>query len=179
MSTKKTLAALVLSTSLVLGSSVAAIATESTEVTAPVSAPVATSKPTNPAREAYRAAMAEFKTAMTQFKADRISFQTAMQAHRTAMTAYNTASHPINDAFNASVDSAPATLQPPLEAATTNEQKTAAYNAMKAAVSAAISTREAAITALGPVPVKPAKPTKPERPAKPVKPTPAPTATPN
>ena len=180
MSAKKTFAAVVLSTSLVLGGSIAAMATETPST--PVSAPAVSPTPKPRPWQEYKEAMTVFKTAMTQFKADRITFEAAMTAHRTAMTAYFTARKPINDAFKASVDSARATLKAALEAATTNEQKTAAYNAMKTSVSAAVSIREAAITALGPVPVRPVKPVKPVRPTappKPVKPTPAPTVSPN
>jgi len=182
MSLKKTFAAVVLSTSLVLGSSVAAMATESTEVTAPVSAPVVSPTPKPRPWQEYKAAVEVFRTEMTKFRADRTTYENAMKAHRTVMTAYFAARKPINDAFKVSVDAARTTLKAALEAATTNEQKTAAYNAMKTSVSAAVSIREAAVTALGPVPVKPVKPAKPVRPTappKPVKPTPVPTATPN
>jgi hypothetical protein len=182
MSLKKTFAAVVLSTSLVLGSSVAAMATESTEVTTPVTAPVVSPTPKPRPWQEYKAAVEVFKTEMTKFRADRTTYENAMKAHRTVMTAYFAARKPINDAFKVSVDAARTTLKAALEAATTNEQKTAAYNAMKTSVSAAVSIREAAVTALGPVPVKPVKPAKPVRPTappKPVKPTPVPTATPN
>ena len=176
MSAKKTFAAVVLSTSLVLGSSIAAMATETTST--PVSAPVVSPTPKAKPWQQYREAMSVFRTAMTQFKAERITFDQAMQAHRTAMTAYNTAKKPINDAFKATVDSARTTLRTALAAATTNEQKAAAYSAFRTVVTTATATRDAAVKLLGAAPVKPVKPAKPARPTmpeKPVKPTPAPT----
>jgi hypothetical protein len=182
MSAKKSFAAVVLSASLVLGGSVASMATESTEVLAPVSAPAASPTPKTKPWQEYKAAMTTFKTAMDKFKGERITFDQAMQAHRTAMTAYMTAKKPINDAFKATVDAARETLKAALAAATTNEQKSAAYAAMKAVVTTATATRDAAVALLGPAPVKPVKPAKPERPTaptKPVKPTPAPTIAPN
>jgi hypothetical protein len=105
-----------------------------------------------------------------------------MKAHRTVMTAYMTAKKPINDAFKATVDAARVTLKAALAAATTNEQKSAAYAAMKAVVTTATATRDAAVALLGPAPAKPVKPVKPSRPVapeKPAKPTPAPTIAPN
>ena len=53
---------------------------------------------------------------------------------------------------------------------------------MKAVVTTATATRDAAVALLGPAPaktVKPAKPARPVAPEKPVKPTPAPTVAPN
>lgn len=180
MSLKKTFAAVVLSTSLVLGGSIAAMATETPST--PVSAPAASPTPKAQPFKQYREALAVFRTEMTKFRADRITFVEAMKAHRTVNAAYYEARKAINTAFKAAVDPARATLRAALAAATTNEQKAAAYSAFRTAVTAATSTRDAAVAALGAEPakpVKPVKPTKPTKPERPAKPTPAPTVSPN
>lgn len=180
MSAKKTFTAIVLSASMVLGGSMSAMATESTST--PVSAPAASPTPKAQPFKQYREALAVFRTEMTKFRADRISFTEAMKAHRTVNAAYYEARKAINTTFKAAVDPARATLRTALEAATTDEQKAAAYSAFRTAVTAATATRDAAIAALGPEPakpVKPVKPTKPTKPERPAKPTPAPTVSPN
>lgn len=177
MSAKKTFAAVVLSTSLVLGGSIAAMATETTST--PVSAPAVSPTPKPQPFKQYREALTVFRAEMVKFRADRISFGEAMKAHRTVNAAYFEARKAINNTFKATVDPARATLSAALEAATTNEQKAAAYSAFRTAVTAATATRDAAIAALGPEPAKPVKPTKPVKPVKPERPTPAPTVSPN
>lgn len=180
MSAKKTFTALVLSASMVLGGSISAMATETTST--PVSAPAPSPTPKAQPWKQYREALAVFKTEMTKFKADRITFAEAMKAHRTVNAAYYDARKAISTAFKAAVDPARATLRTALAAATTDDQKAAAYSAFRTAVTAATATRDAAIAALGPEPAKPVKPTKPVRPTKPekpVKPSPAPSVSPN
>jgi hypothetical protein len=177
MSLKKTFAAVVLSTSLVLGGSIAAMATETTSN--PVSAPAVSPTPKAQPFKQYREALAVFRTEMTKFRADRITFAEAMKAHRTVNAAYYEARKAINTAFKAAVDPARATLRAALAAATTGEQKAAAYSAFRTAVTAATATRDAAVASLGAEPAKPVKPTKPVKPAKPERPTPAPTVSPN
>lgn len=177
MSAKKMFAAVVLSTSLVLGGSVAAMATETTST--PVSAPAVSPTPKAQPFKQYREALAVFRTEMTKFRADRINFVDAMKAHRTVNAAYFEARKAINTAFRAAVDPARATLRAALAAATSNEQRAAAYSAFRTAVTAATATRDAAVAALGAEPAKPIRPAKPTKPEKPVRPTPAPTVSPN
>jgi hypothetical protein len=177
MSAKKTFAAVVLSASLVLGGSIAAMATETTS--SPVSAPAVSPTPKPQPFKQYREALGVFRAEMTKFRADRITFAEAMKAHRTVNEVYYEARQAINTTFKATVDPARATLRTALAAATTDEQRAAAYSAFRTAVTAATATRDAAVAALGAEPAKPVRPAKPAKPERPAKPTPAPTVSPN
>lgn len=179
MSVKKTVAAVVLSTSLVLGGSIAAMATETTST--PVSAPAVSPTPKAKPWQQYREALTVFRTAMTQFRAERITFIDAMKAHRVVNAAYYEARKAINTTFKATVDPARTTLRTAIAAATSDEQKAAAYSAFRTAMTAATATRDAAIAALGAEPAKPVRPVRPAKPAKPERPAPtsAPTISPN
>jgi hypothetical protein len=141
--TKKSLVVIALTTSLFIGSTASALA----DVTP------------NPNKVAYDAAIAQYKVAMEKHKADMGSFYSSMKARNESRKA-------INATFKGAVDKAKADYTAAVATATTAETKKSALTTRKNAVSAASAIRDAAVTALGQLPVKPTAPVKPTRPEK-------------
>jgi hypothetical protein len=159
-STKKSIVILALTTSFFIGNT---------------SASFADSTP-NPNKVAFDAQLALHKVAMEKFKGDMNSFRDSMQARIEARKAINTT-------FKAAVDTAIADFKAAIAIATTAEAKSAAVATRKTAISNASAARDAAVIALGALPVKPVEPVKPTRPEKmahePKAPRPSATATPS
>ena len=116
------------------------------------------------------------KVAMEKFKGDMNSFRDSMQVRIETRKAINTT-------FKAAVDTAIADFKAAIAIATTAEAKSAAVATRKTAISNASAARDAAVIALGALPVKPVEPVKPTRPEKmahePKAPRPTATATPS
>lgn len=127
----------------------------------------------------YKAARAEYRQAMVEYRAartDMVAFRTAMNAFNATKLAWVKQRMVIGDAFRAAVSTAQQTFVTAKQAAKTDAERLAAKNAHTEAIAAAVAARDAAVKALGAMPVKPAdlvKPAKPVKPVKPVKPTPA------
>ena len=127
---------------------------------------------------AFRASMVDFKAAMVTFRSARDNFMVQMDAYKLAMeeikpalVAYNTARRTIGQTFAASMTvSATAYKAVRNDPTATAEAKLSAKTTFEAAKTAAVTARQAAITALGTAPVKPAKPEKPIKPVRPVRP---------
>jgi len=127
---------------------------------------------------AFRASMVDFKAAMVTFRSARDNFMVQMDAYKLAMeeikpalVAYNTAKRTIGQTFAASMTvSATAYKAVRNDPNATAEAKLSAKTTFEAAKTAAVTARQAAITALGTAPVKPAKPEKPTKPVRPVRP---------
>jgi len=137
--------------------------------------PVPTASPTakpqtdfQKARDAYKASLEAYianrKSSMAQFKA-------AMETFNAAKKAFNDARKPIVETFKSELAAAKTVREAAIAAATTEEAKLAASAAYKAAVAIATSKRDAAISALGALPIAPKKPELGAKPTAPVKPT--------
>ena len=148
----------------------------------PVPEAASTTTPVAPkdaaAISAFRASMVDFKAAMVTYRSARDNFMVQMDAYKLAMeeikpalVAYNTARRTIGQTFAASMTvSATAYKAVRNDPAATAEAKLSAKTTFEAAKTAAVTARQAAITALGTAPVKPAKPEKPTKPVRPVRP---------
>ena len=97
-----------------------------------------------------------FKVAQEQFRRDRDAFMEAMRERDLKMRV-------INATFKSAVDKATADAKIALITATTPEQKNAIVANRRSAVASAITVRDAAILALGPLPTPPVPPVKPEK----------------
>lgn len=95
-----------------------------------------------------------FKAAQEQYKKDRDVFMATMRDREMQMRTINTV-------FKNSVDRATADAKTAMATATTPEQKNSINTARRAAIAAAIVTRDSAIAALGPVPTPPIEPQRP------------------
>ena len=93
-----------------------------------------------------------YKTPLEQYKLDRDEYQQALKDRDSRMRV-------INAIFKNSVDKANADARAAMANAITPEQKTSTWSARRNAVALAITLRDAAILALGPMPTPPAKPT--------------------
>lgn len=93
------------------------------------------------------------KIAHEQYKKERELYFLAIREREISM-------REINFAFKIAVDKANSDARIVLWAATTPERKSAAANARRSAIAAAIIERDAAITALGPIPIAPVSPQK-------------------
>lgn len=93
------------------------------------------------------------KSPHEQYKVDREEFLLALRDRDYKMRAINTV-------FKNSVDKANADARAAMANAITPEQKTSTWSARRNAVALAITLRDAAILALGPMPTPPAKPEK-------------------
>jgi len=113
----------------------------------------------NPNKVAFDAQMALHKIAMEKYKGDMNSFRESIKARIESRKAINTT-------FKAAVEKAIADYKITITSATTAEAKSAAIAARKAAIGTANAARDAAVTALGALPVKPSEPVKPTRPEK-------------
>jgi soluble lytic murein transglycosylase-like protein len=99
------------------------------------------------------------------------AYKLAMEEIKPALVAYNTARRTIGQTFAASMTvSATAYKAVRNDPNATAEAKLSAKTTFEAAKTAAVATRQAALTALGTAPVKPAKPEKPTKPVRPVRP---------
>ena len=94
-----------------------------------------------------------YKTPLEQYKLDRDEYQLALKDRDSRMRVINTV-------FKNSVDKANADARAAMLNAITPEQKTSTWSARRNAVALAITLRDAAILALGPMPTPPAKPEK-------------------
>ena len=94
-----------------------------------------------------------YKTPLEQYKLDRDEYQQALKDRDSRMRV-------INATFKNSVDKANADARAAMANAITPEQKTSTWSARRNAVALAITLRDAAILALGPMPTPPAKPEK-------------------
>ena len=92
-----------------------------------------------------------YKTPLEQYKLDRDEYQQALKDRDSRMRV-------INATFKNSVDKANADARAAMANAITPEQKTSTWSARRNAVALAITLRDAAILALGPMPTPPAKP---------------------
>jgi len=111
----------------------------------------------------------DFKSAMEKFKQDQRTFLESLKG-------YDAARRAINRAFKESVDKALSDAKSLSAPGQTQLQKRQSAVAKQSAVIAAIAIRDAAIEALGPLPVAPTPPAKTPRMVKskkPVPPTPA------
>ena len=90
---------------------------------------------------------------LEQYKLDRDEFLLALRDRDFKMRI-------INSTFKNSVDKANAEARAAMANAITPEQKTSTWSARRNAVALAITLRDAAILALGPMPTPPAKPEK-------------------
>ena len=95
-----------------------------------------------------------FKAAQEQFKKDRDAYMVLMRDRESQMRTINTI-------FKMSVDKAASDAKSAIATATTPEQKNSINSARRAAIAAAVVTRESAIAALGPVPTPPVEPQRP------------------
>lgn len=95
-----------------------------------------------------------YKSAIEQFKRDRDAFATAVRDREIKM-------RDINMAFKSAVDKANQDARNALATATTPLQKTTITATRRNAIDAAINARDAAIAALGEMPVPPAEPMRP------------------
>ena len=95
-----------------------------------------------------------FKAAQEQFKKDRDAYMALLRDRESQMRTINTV-------FKNSVDKATADAKSAIATATTPEQKNSINSARRAAIAAAIVTRESAIAALGPIPAPPIEPQRP------------------
>ena len=94
-----------------------------------------------------------YKTPLEQYKLDRDEFIQAVKDRDFRMRVINTI-------FKNSVDKANADARAAMANAITPEQKTSTSSARRNAIALAITVRDAAILALGPMPTPPAKPEK-------------------
>ena len=94
-----------------------------------------------------------YKTPLEQYKLDRDEYQQALKDRGSRMRV-------INAIFKNSVDKANADARAAMLNAITPEQKTSTWSARRNAVALAITLRDAAVLALGPMPTPPAKPEK-------------------
>jgi hypothetical protein len=94
-----------------------------------------------------------YKTPLEQYKLDRDEYQQALKDRDFRMRVINTI-------FKNSVDKANADARAAMANALTPEQKTSTSSARRNAIALAITIRDAAILALGPMPTPPAKPEK-------------------
>ena len=94
-----------------------------------------------------------YKTPLEQYKLDRDEYQQAIKDRDSRVRV-------INAIFKNSVDKANADARAAMANAITPEQKTSTWSARRNAVALAITLRDAAILALGPMPTPPAKPEK-------------------
>jgi len=97
-----------------------------------------------------------YKVALEQFKHDREIFIAAMNDRQLKM-------REINLAFKNSVDKANADSRYAISTATTPLQKSAAVAGRRNAIDVAINARDAAISALGPIPTPPVEPVREEK----------------
>lgn len=97
-----------------------------------------------------------YKSAIEQFKRDRDAFATAMRDREIKM-------REINMTFKTAVDKANQDARNALAAATTPLQKTTITATRRNAIDAAINARDAAIAALGEMPVPPVEPMRPNK----------------
>ena len=97
-----------------------------------------------------------FKAAQEQYKKDRDAYVLALRDRDMKMRV-------INAAFKSSVDKASYDAKTAMTTATTPEQKNSINAARRAAVAAAIVTRENAIAALGALPTPPIEPVRPAK----------------
>lgn len=94
-----------------------------------------------------------YKSLHEQYKLDRDEYVQALKDRESRMRV-------INAVFKNSVDKANAEARAAMLNAITPEQKTSTWSARRNAVALAITLRDAAILALGPMPTPPAKPEK-------------------
>lgn len=94
-----------------------------------------------------------YKSLHEQYKLDRDEYQQAIKDRDSRMRV-------INAIFKNSVDKANADARAAMLNAITPEQKTSTASARRNAIALAITLRDAAILALGPMPAPPAKPEK-------------------
>jgi len=94
-----------------------------------------------------------YKTPLEQYKLDRDEYQQALKDRDSRMRV-------INAIFKNSVDKANADARAAMANALTPEQKTSTSSARRNAIALAITLRDAAILALGPMPTPPVKPEK-------------------
>jgi len=113
----------------------------------------------NPNKVAFDAQLALHKVAMEKYRGDMKTFHDSMEVRNESRKAINTA-------FKAAVDKAIADYKAAIAVATTAEAKSAALANRKTAIAAASAVRDAAVTALGALPVRPIEPIKPTRPEK-------------
>lgn len=90
---------------------------------------------------------------LEQYKLDRDAFLLALRDRDFKMRI-------INSTFKNSIDKANSDARAVMASASTPEQKSSAWSARRNAVALAITIRDAAILALGPMPTPPAKPEK-------------------
>jgi uncharacterized lipoprotein NlpE involved in copper resistance len=99
------------------------------------------------------------------------AYKLALEEIKPALVAYNTAKRTIGQSFAASMTTARTAYKAVLDDTTaTAEAMLSAKTTFEAAKTAAVTARQAALTALGTAPVKPAKPEKPTKPVRPVRP---------
>ena len=94
-----------------------------------------------------------YKSPLEQYKLDRDEYLQAIKDRDSRMRV-------INSIFKNSVDKANADARAAMLNAVTPEQKTSTAAARRSAIALAITLRDAAIQALGPMPTPPAKPEK-------------------
>lgn len=135
--TRKSIVILALTTNLFIGSTATALA----DVTP------------NPNKVAFDAQVALHKIAMEKYKGDMDAFHSSMKARKDSRKA-------INSTFKSAVDKARADYTAATTIATTAEAKSAALTARKNVVSVASAIRDAAVSALGQLPVRPTRPEK-------------------
>jgi hypothetical protein len=114
---------------------------------APAFAEITPSPTPSPTIDSYR-------SAQEQFKKDRETFALALRARDIKL-------REINMLFKITVDKATLDARQAIAAASTPEQKNLINANRRAAIAAAIVSRENAILALGPAPTPPAEPMKP------------------
>jgi hypothetical protein len=90
---------------------------------------------------------------LEQYKLDRDAFLLALRDRDFKMRI-------INSTFKNSIDKANSDARAVMASASTPEQKSSAWSTRRNAVALAITIRDAAILALGPMPTPPAKPEK-------------------
>ncbi|MEY2915303.1 MAG: hypothetical protein RL454_232 [Actinomycetota bacterium] len=147
MNAKKALVAASIATAMILGTGAASFA-ETTATPAPTASQSASDK-----AAAKAAAKAARLAAELQYRTDLAKWQVAKAA-------YEVSAAPIRAVFTAAASKANETLVAALKVAADDTARKAARDAFKAALSAAKSTRDAALAALPKVPTKPTNPNK-------------------
>ncbi|MEI8067154.1 MAG: hypothetical protein WCH42_07495 [Actinomycetes bacterium] len=176
-----------------VGGSIGAVSADTTASPKPTVA-----KTVNPAVAQYQADLAAYKIALQQYRVDlvknEIAYRPALKAYwaawistnqafnaswqatwatfKTANDAYQAKYKPLNVVKDAALNAADSAFLASIAADTSTTGIEAALKAHTAATTAAQAAFKAAVTALGPEPVRPVKPADPVKPAAPTKPTP-------
>jgi hypothetical protein len=102
-------------------------------------------------------------SAKLEFKNAKEKFNFEKDAYKAAMEAREEAREQINETFKATIKKATADAKIALAKATTAEQKLIVMNTQKSARTAAVAIRDAALAALGSLPMPPVEPKKDEK----------------